>query len=468
MAGELDKSFLRFLQSFSDAKNEVMIDSEFIYTSPICLHPTEKYTQITNLPYLEDFEITNATQIANDFQSEVISDGGTFEAFNCLVEFLNQDAKFELIDCCENVLLDITDKVDYLPFIDSFFKQQIAFTINEIEEDFYFNTCYLRFSIAGYTFYSNGFYVTAEEENKTFRLDYKNVGYYQGISYDKVDIYQSIRLFGYLNQTTTKDSVTIYTQLNGKVRRSRPIQGIEKKYNIDLIDTFTFERLAVALNSQILYLNNVRYQTIDNVQSDERHGKSNLFSTSFNGQFDYADLYYGNEIQENPLLSLTDVVATDETHFNLFFVANFSFLNIYYQIKPIGSSTWGQSVLLNSISSPQNAFINLDINDTVRLHTQYNGVTIYSNEVVLEAFLPYILITSAVDFGVSFWNVYFESNFDLPFLSYQTRADSGSTWSTSTLLGEVTSPAVIDGDGQVRLISTYNSTTIYSNIFDLE
>jgi hypothetical protein len=293
VAGELDKSFLRLLPDFAQAKSEIMIDSEYIYTAPICLHPKEKYVQITNLDAISGFNLYNPTTIAEQFRARVILDGGTFEAFACLTEFLNTNFTAELIDCCGNVLKDITSNVFYTAFTDINGVAQLAFEIFPIQEDFYFKTCFLRLSFPDFetTLYSNGFHVTAEDENKTFRLDYKNIGYYQGISYDQVEVYQSIRLFGYFNQPSTKDEVTIYTQLNGQVRRSRPIQGIEYKYNIDLIDTFTFERLANCLNSQIVYLNGKRFTDVDNVQADERQGKSNLFSTSFKGQFNYKDTY---------------------------------------------------------------------------------------------------------------------------------------------------------------------------------
>jgi hypothetical protein len=291
--GVVDKSFLRLLTDFSLAKSEIMIDSEFIYNAPICLHPQEKYLQITNFNNLGELVPYNPETVVNDFEDRVLSDGGTFEAYNCLLELLQIPFKAELIDCKENVLLDITDKVFYTSFNDINNASQIAFEIQPIENDFYYEKCFLRlnFNDDNTSFYSNGFYVTAEDENKTFRIDYKNLGYNQGISYDKLDVYQSIRLFGYFNQPSTKESVTIYTQLNGEFRSSRPIQAIEYKYNFDLIDTFTFERLSNALNSQIVYLNGNRFQTIDNVQSEERQGKSNMFATSFKGQFNYNDNY---------------------------------------------------------------------------------------------------------------------------------------------------------------------------------
>lgn len=295
----VDKSFLRLLPDFATSKSEVMIDSEFIYNMPICLHPKEKYLQITNLSEItgfNDFTIVSPESLADAFKARVLADGGTFEAYNCLVNFLDYNYKIEIVNCSEETLKDITDNVFVEPFVDSFGVQQFAFEIQPIQNDFYFTKCYLKISFDDFdtVLYSNGFYVTAEEENKTFRLDYKNYSYYQGTSYDVAEYYQSIRLFGYFNQPLTKEEVKIYTQLNGQVRRSRPIQSIEHKYNIDLIDTFTFERLSNALNSQAVYLNGVRFQTIDNVQSEERQGKSNMFSTSFKGQFDYADVYVDN------------------------------------------------------------------------------------------------------------------------------------------------------------------------------
>lgn len=295
----VDKSFLRLLPDFATSKSEVMIDSEFIYNMPICLHPQEKYLQITNLSEITGFtglSLETPEIIANAFKDRVIADGGTFEAYNCLLPILSYNYKIEIVNCSEETIKDITSSVFVQPFVDSFGVQQFAIEIQPIQEDFYFTKCYLKISFNDFDtiLYSNGFFVTAEEENKTFRLDYKNYSYYQGTSYDVAEYYQSIRLFGYFNQPLTKEEVKIYTQLNGKVRRSRPIQSIEYKYNIDLIDTFTFERLSNALNSQSVYLNGIRFQTIDNVQSEERQGKSNMFSTSFKGQFDYADVYVDN------------------------------------------------------------------------------------------------------------------------------------------------------------------------------
>jgi hypothetical protein len=303
-----------------------MIDSEFIYNAPICLHPQEKYLQITNFNNLGELVPYNPETVVNDFEDRVLSDGGTFEAYNCLLELLQIPFKAELIDCKENVLLDITDKVFYTSFNDINNAPQIAFEIQPIENDFYYEKCFLRlnFNDDNTSFYSNGFYVTAEDENKTFRIDYKNVGYYQGISYDKLDVYQSIRLFGYFNQPSTKEAVTIYTQLNGEVRRSRPIQAIEYKYNIDLIDTFTFERLSNALNSQIVYLNGNRFQTIDNVQSEERQGKSNMFATSFKGQFNFNDVY----TDENQIAPIFNYIS-------LYPLGNYSISNTPDRVKCI-------------------------------------------------------------------------------------------------------------------------------------
>lgn len=256
MIDNLDKSFLRLKTSFADAKFELLQDSEFVYRENIVLNPNNIYTQISN----------SLTSIAFD-DSYIV----------------------ELVDCADNVVLDITDKVFINEFQDHKGIYQIAFEIEPIQEDFYFERLFLRFTHldSDLKLWSNPILVT--EHCKTFRLEYKNYSYYQGISYEIANIYQSIDLVGYIDLPSTKETTKIYTQLNGDIRQSRPIQAIEYLFNIDFIDSFTFTRLSTALNSELIYINGIRFIKSENVQSDERQGKSNYFTTSFKGQFNETD-----------------------------------------------------------------------------------------------------------------------------------------------------------------------------------
>lgn len=257
----LDKSFLRLVTDFSVAKSELMVNSQYVYKDAIVISPTEIYTQISN----------SLTSIAFD-DSYIVS----------------------LVDCQDNVMLDITDKVFINEFQDHKGIYQIAYEIAPIEQDFYFKKLFLRFEHTGsdLVVWSNAFICT--DSVHSVRLDFKSYSYYQGTSYEIANIYQSIRIASYYNLPSTKENTNIYTKLDGSIRRSRTTQALEYTYNVEHLDTFTFDRLSNALNSDLVYLNGVRFIVSENVQSDERQGVSNEFATTFKGQFDATDTYTPN------------------------------------------------------------------------------------------------------------------------------------------------------------------------------
>ena len=113
MIDNLDKSFLRLKTSFAEAKFELLQDSEFAYKENIVLNPNNIYTQISN----------SLTSIAFD-DSYIV----------------------ELVDCADNVVLDITDKVFINEFQDHKGIYQIAFEIAPIEQDFYGEYLFLKFT----------------------------------------------------------------------------------------------------------------------------------------------------------------------------------------------------------------------------------------------------------------------------------------------------------------------------------
>jgi len=332
MIDNLDKSFLRLKTSFAEAKFELLQDSEFVYKENIVLNPTKIYTQISN----------SASNIAFD------------DSYIC-----------ELVDCSDNVVLDITDKVYINEFQSHEGVYQIAFEIAPIGEDFYFERLFLKFTHldSELKLWSNPVLVT--EQCKTFRLEYKNYNYYQGTSYEIANIYQSIDLVGYIDLPNTKETTKIYTQLNGDIRQSRPIQAIEYLFNIDFIDSFTFTRLSTALNSELIYINGVRFIKSENVQSDAREGKANFFPTSFKGQFietdtldlgfqiapqfDVIDYYpkglYTLSIVDNEI-NLTfnyDAIDTDNVNLRILLYKDDSFIDYLDLVQDTNPLIWKQT-----------------------------------------------------------------------------------------------------------------------------
>jgi len=272
----LDKSFLRLVTDFSVAKGELMENSQYVCKDVIVISPNEIYTQISN----------SLTDIAFD-DSYIV----------------------ELVDCENNVISDITSKIFINEFQDINGIYQIAFEVAPIEVDYYFKRLFFRFTHTGsdLVLLSNPF--ICSDTVQSIRIDYKSYSYYQGISYDRANIYQSIRIAGYFNLPSTKETTKITTQLNGDIRRNRTTQALEYTFNIEAIDTFTFDRLSNALNSDLVYINGVRFKTSENVQSDERQGLSNQFATTFKGQFEPKDTYSA-EYQIAPPFGLISLVPT--------------------------------------------------------------------------------------------------------------------------------------------------------------
>lgn len=270
-----DYSFLRLKTDFGQAKSDMMVDSEYFFNWGICLHPLETYLQTTN----------SDTSIA-----------------------FNESYKVELINCKGDVLKDITSKVYIHEFQDNNGIYQISYEILPIQEDFFFERLYLKIThtTSDLVLYSNGFYLTAERERETFRLDYKSYREYKGTNYVLADYYQSIRLFGYYNGISEKKDSKVYIEINGKIRKSRVIQSFEYTFDIDYIDTFVYERLAVALESDLVYINGIKAKVLETLSAGERIVKTNSFDATFKTQL-INDETYLDTFQIAPVFNYTNL-----------------------------------------------------------------------------------------------------------------------------------------------------------------
>lgn len=271
-----DYSFLRLETDFNRAKSDMMVDSEYFCNGGICLHPQETYLQTTN----------SSTSIAFD-----------------------ESYKVELINCSSSVLKDITDNVYIHEFQDNNGIYQISFEILPIKEDFYFERLYLKFTHTTSTLvlYSNGFFLTAETEKDTFRIDYKSYREYKGTNYVLADFYQSIRLIGYYDGISEKKDSKVYTEINGKLRKSRVIQSFEYLYNLEDVNTNVYKSLAVALESDLVYINGIKAEILETLTADERKGKANIFDANFKCQL-IEEETYTDSLQIAPIFSYTELM----------------------------------------------------------------------------------------------------------------------------------------------------------------
>jgi hypothetical protein len=288
----MDYSFIKLSKTI-DSENPKI--SQINYSDCVQLLPSESYLQISN----------NADGIAfdNDFAVFVVD--------------------------CENIsLADITTNVSIFEFTDINGVHQIAFEINFLNVDFGFQPVRLKFvkTTGSDIWYSNEILITEEAEEQTTRFDYKANGYFQGISYDIVDYYQSIRLRCFFDRLDNETEVKDYYQISkGNTISTRALLKEVTNYKFVNIDPFVFKRINVLLIHDIIYVDGLRMTNKTNVKGSERLGYSNLsegeFSAYINNNdlftFDY-QIYEGLKIIENnPVGQISLYAFFNEISFSL-------------------------------------------------------------------------------------------------------------------------------------------------------
>ena len=269
----MDYSFIKLSKTI-DSENPKI--SQINYSDCVQLLPSESYLQITNN-----------------------SDGIAFD---------NDYAVF-VVDCAGTSLSDITTNVSIYEFTDIKGIQQIAFEINFLTIDFGFQPVRLKFvkTTGSDVWYSNEILITEEAEEQTTRFDYKSNGYFQGISYDIVDFYQSIRLRCFFDRLDNETEVKDYYQISkGNTISTRALLKELTHYKFANINPFVFKRINVLLIHDIIYIDGLRMTNKTNVKGSERLGYSNLSEGEFSAYINNSDLftfqyqiYEGLKITEN-------------------------------------------------------------------------------------------------------------------------------------------------------------------------
>lgn len=258
----MDKSFLRFEADFTQAK--YVKDSpvaSIIRNEAIQLLPNEFYLQITNT-------------------DNGISFDGDYNAF--------------LIDCAGNELADITNKVAIYEFIDKNGVNQIAIELYKLGLDFYKKQVFIKLvhTTGSDIYYSNGFLLTDYQSYKTTRFDYFNHTWIDGISYDKVNFYQSIRLQTWFESLEDKTEVSDYYQISrGNTISNRPLRKQTEKYVCELMTNFVYERANLMLCHDVIYVDGVRMTNKTTFKGADRVSDTNTFRTDIAIYKDYNDNY---------------------------------------------------------------------------------------------------------------------------------------------------------------------------------
>ena len=254
----MDYSFIR-LSNIEDSENPAI--SKINYSDCIQLATDEIYTQISNN-----------------------SDGIAFD----------NDYSVFVVDCENTELLDITAKVDIYEFTDKNGINQVIFTIDSIGQDFGFNPLKLKFikTTGSDIWYSNELIITDEFLEETTRFDYKSNGYFHGISYDIINVKQSIRLRCFFDRLDNETEVKDYYQITrGNTISTRALFKELSHYKFSTINPFVFRRINILLIHDIIYIDTYRMTNKTNVKGSERLGYSNLSEAEFSAFIDKSDVY---------------------------------------------------------------------------------------------------------------------------------------------------------------------------------
>lgn len=248
----VDYSFLRLKTSLNEALNvgnPNITDDSFNYYESIHLIPNEMYCQITNC----DSGIT----FAGDYKAKILT-------------------------MCGNEIEEITTQVAIYELNDIRGLNQIAF-------EFYFKKDYglepiilcLEHTESNQKFYSNPFVCTEILKEQTSFFEYRSYGYFYGISYDKFDGYQAIRLNVYYDYPENKTEVGEYYQISTKNTISdRALYKQSYKYSTVEINPFTYERANIMLIHDVIYCDGTRISNKPQLTSEERLGDSNVFPSN--------------------------------------------------------------------------------------------------------------------------------------------------------------------------------------------
>lgn len=247
----MDYSFLRLTTDFNVAlRNENFLTAKIIDNRLVQQFTDETFLQISNSP----------TDIA--FAGNI---------------------KVELIDCAERVIQDITDVFAYDEFTDINGIKQIAFEFGNLGVDYGMKVLYLKLShtVSDNVWYSSPFLITNYRAEETTRFDYKHNGYFKGISYDRANYYQSIRLRCFDNDIDTKEEVGEYTQMSGAIVSNRKTVSFIRKSIFNFCNNFIFNRCAILFSHDILFVNENRASNKPTMKKENRLGTSNFFALGF-------------------------------------------------------------------------------------------------------------------------------------------------------------------------------------------
>jgi hypothetical protein len=181
-----------------------------------------------------------------------------------------------LINCRGDILQNISSTFSFANLSNG----QIAFQFGNIGTEF-FELVRLKIVDGSNIYFSNSFTVNNNLKEETSRIEYRNNFRFHGIAYDLIPFYQTIRLQLFKNDIDATVESESYTQLTGSIISLRSIITRIDKYVMYISDAFTFNRLVILLNHDIIFINNYKISNKPTLSKRERQEGSNIFDLNF-------------------------------------------------------------------------------------------------------------------------------------------------------------------------------------------
>ena len=344
----MDYSFLKLYDSIDDALNDNKFkDASLCYYTNIQLFNNEPYLQMTNYE--------GGISFSSDFSAYIV-------------------------DNCDNILKDVSDRIFMEEFVDEDGNTQIKIEFVNLDSNYYGRAVFIRITAntTNVSYYTRPIKITNKQPNKTYRLDYSNNSNLEGLSYVNAGCYQSMRLSmkftGYSNSSEVGDYYQIST---GNNISTRFLKNVGESFLIENIDTYTFLRLQEVLLHDIIYIDGKRVTNKPILEQADRIGQSNLFKATFTAFFNESDTYdYTYQIFNG--LNIINYVPFGE------YTTGTTFLEVSFDTDIDITLNTGNITIYNSLGTLQDTFDETSMvvsgnNLTIATSLTYSDDTYYVN-----------------------------------------------------------------------------------------
>jgi hypothetical protein len=316
---------------------------------------------------------------------------------------------------------------------------QFDWSLTNVPYDFGSRMVYLKVDqLIGQTFYSNMFQLTANNSDKTTRLDYRNTA---------TDTMQSIQLKMWYWQTLKNQDVTTYYETSTRNTVSRVVKSQRyERWITEVMSNSLYLKLTDVFEKKFVYVNLTRSNLFDNLEVKEFSGKQNFAENILKLAFNSNDVYDPltvPAVPSVPYILLSSIVTNGLSAIYTFSYGDFvpTYLVFEYSDDQV---TWTSQNL--GVTSPQS----VTFNGTGVWYFRISHPEAISNVIMLDLGDAVVAVDDAAQVEKG-------GIVDIPVLVNDTLV--GTTTITGVTVPTNGTAIAINGDTEIRYTHNDSSTT---------